>query len=176
MTRVATRKKEDYLLQIARHGTAAHVERFVCHYRKVQRIAERQRANTVHEKRCVSFYHDDNGALVIEARLPPETGAIALEALAAAGEAMHVRRRDWDAAGQTEATRENSAESFRDTTIETLNREHDLDIDAKTCVFPSHGARMNHAMAVESLLHRVGALQLDPATGHFAAHFPPARE
>jgi len=30
MTRVATRENEDYLLQIARHGTAAHVERLVC--------------------------------------------------------------------------------------------------------------------------------------------------
>ena len=34
MTRVATEKNEDYLLQIARHGTAAHVERLVRNYRK----------------------------------------------------------------------------------------------------------------------------------------------
>jgi len=70
----------------------------------------------------------------------------------------------------------NSAESFRNTDIETLNREHDLDIDAKTCVFPGNGARMNHALAVEALLHRDGALHLDPETGHYPAHFPPARE
>ena len=394
MTRVATPENEDYLLNIAHHGTAAHVERLVCNYRKVQRIAERQRANSVHEERCVTFHHDTDGALVIEARLPPETGAIVLEALAAAGEAMYVRRRDLDAAEQAEAARKNSAESslneglylppgpaeaiaddpdtpwwardtnenqshsarradalvlmaesllangagsrpggernnivvhvdaevladpdaagrselengpalagestrrlacdasvvhltedgdgmplnvgrktrsippaiyralrardrgcrfpgctarhfveghhvkhwahggetslenlvqichfhhrlvheggygvrvsgnqqfaftrpdghliepvpknsaesFRDTDIETLNREHGLDIDAKTCVFPGNGARMNHAMAVEALLHRDGALFLDPQTGHYPAHFPPARE
>jgi len=29
MTRVATEKNEEYLLQIARHGTAAHVERLL---------------------------------------------------------------------------------------------------------------------------------------------------
>ncbi len=69
-----------------------------------------------------------------------------------------------------------SAESFRDTDIETLNREQDLDIDANTCVFPRNGARMNHALAVEQLLHRDGALYLDPETGHYPAHFPPARE
>ncbi len=388
MTRVATVENETYLLNIARHGTASHVERLVCNYRKVQRIAERQRANTLHHERCVKFHHDTDGALVIETRLPPETGAIVLEALAAAAEAMYVRRREFDAARQAahensaesslreglylppgpaegvaedpdtpwwardtnekqsysarradalvlmaesllangaasrpagerntivvhidaevladpdaagrselengpqlagESTRrlacdasvvrivedgdgmpldvgrktrsippaihralrvrdrgcrfpgctarhfveghhvkhwahggetslqnlvqlchfhhrlvheggygvrvsgnqafaftrpdgrliedvpKNSAESFRDTDIETLNREHGLDIDATTCVFPGNGARMNHAMAVEELLHRDGALVLDPATGHYPAHFP----
>ena len=67
---------------------------------------------------------------------------------------------------------QNSAEFFRDTTIETLNREQGLDIDAGTCVFPGNGERMDVAMAVEALLHRDGALQLDPATGHYPAHFP----
>ncbi len=43
MTRVATRENEAYRLQIVCHGTAAHVERLVCNYRKVQRIAERRR-------------------------------------------------------------------------------------------------------------------------------------
>jgi hypothetical protein len=394
MTRVATPENEDYLLQIARHGTAAHVERLVCNYRKVQRIAERQRANTLHEERCVKFHHDTDGALVIEARLPPETGEIVLEALAAAGEAMYVRRRDLDAAGQIEAAQnnsaesslneglysppgpaeavaddpdtpwwardtnekqsysarradalvlmaesllangagsrpagernhivvhvdaevladphspgrselkggpslagestrrlacdasvvrltedgdgmplnvgrktrsippavhralrardrgcrfpgctarhfveghhvkhwarggetslanlvqlchfhhrlvheggygvrvcgnqqfeftrpdgrviedvpKNSAESFRDTNIETLNREHHLNIDADTCVSLWDGTRMNHALAVEVLLHRDGALYLDPETGHYPAHFPPVKQ
>ena len=61
---------------------------------------------------------------------------------------------------------------YRDTTIETLNREQGLDIDAKTCVSPGNGDRMDSAMAVEGLLHRGGALELDPATGHYPAHFP----
>ncbi len=370
------------------------MERLVCNYRKVQRIAECQRANTLHEQRWVKFHHDDEGALILEARLPPEAGAIVLEALAAAGEAMYVRRRELDAAGQTETVGKNSAESspneglylppgpaeavpddpdtpwgardanekqpysarradalvlmaesllangaasrpagerhhivvhvdaevladpdaagrselengpqlagestrrlacdasivrlvedadgmplnvgrktrsippamhralrardggcrfpgctarhfveghhvehwahggetslqnlvqlchfhhrlvheggygvrvsgnqafaftrpdgrliealpknsaelFGDTDIETLNREQGLDIDAETCVFPGNGARMDYAMAVEGLLHRDGALQLDPATGHYPAHFPPVQQ
>ena len=41
----------------------------------MQRIAERQRANTLHEERWVTFHHDDDGALVLEARLPPEPSA-----------------------------------------------------------------------------------------------------
>ena len=87
------------------------MERLVCNYRKVQRIAESQRANTLHEQRRVKFHHDDDGALVLEARLPPEAGAIVLEALAAAGEAMTVRRRELDATEQAEAAGNNSAES-----------------------------------------------------------------
>jgi hypothetical protein len=67
-----------------------------------------------------------------------------------------------------------SAELFRDSTIETLNREQGLDIDAGTCVFPGNGAPMDYAMAVEGLLQCDGALQLDPATGHYPAHFPRA--
>jgi len=78
--------------------------------------------------------------------------------------------------GRNDGEKENSAESFRDTDIETLNREQGLDIDAKTCVFPGTGARMHHAMAVQALLHRDGALILDPQSGHYPAHFPPARE
>jgi len=75
-----------------------------------------------------------------------------------------------------EAVPKNSAESFRDTDIETLNRENGLDIDARTCVFPGNGARMDHAMAVEELLHRDDALHLDPATGHYPAHFPSVQQ
>lgn len=69
-----------------------------------------------------------------------------------------------------------SAESFRVTDIETLNREHHLEIDAETCVSLWNGTRMDHAMAVEALLYYDGALQPDPETGNYPAHFPPPRE
>ena len=72
----------------------------------------------------------------------------------------------------SEALPKNSAELFDDTDIETLNREQGLDIDAGTCISPGNGARMDYAMTVEALLHRDGALQLVPATGHYPAHFP----
>jgi hypothetical protein len=94
MTRVATAENEGYLLQIARHGTASHVERLVSNYRRVQRSAERQRANGLHNARSVTFHHDQDGALVLEARLPPEMGEIVLEGLAAAAEAMYRRRQN----------------------------------------------------------------------------------
>ena len=72
--------------------------------------------------------------------------------------------------------RHDSAESSHNTDIESLNREHDLDIDAATCVSLWDGTAMDHAMAVDALLQRDGALQLDPDTGHYPAHFPPVQQ
>ena len=44
MTRVATPENEDYLLMVAHHGTATHVDRLVRAYRGVERREERERA------------------------------------------------------------------------------------------------------------------------------------
>ena len=54
MTRVATPENEDYLLMIARHGTAWHVETLVREYRSVRREEERARAEHQHEERRLS--------------------------------------------------------------------------------------------------------------------------
>lgn len=76
MTRVATRKNERYLLMIARHGTAHHVERAVRSYRKVKRIEALDQENTRHEQRELSWYVDDEGYWVLRGRFPPEQGAL----------------------------------------------------------------------------------------------------
>jgi hypothetical protein len=44
ITRVATPESQDYLLMIARHGTASHVEKLVRAYRHVERLQESARA------------------------------------------------------------------------------------------------------------------------------------
>jgi hypothetical protein len=103
MTRVATPENQDYLLQIARHGTANHVERLVRKYRRVQSNAENQRANALHDGRYLHFRHDEDGALIIEARLAPETGELVLKALGAAGEALYARRRVAETTNETES-------------------------------------------------------------------------
>ena len=76
MTRVATPKNEDYLLMIARHGTAVHVERLVRNYRKVERIEALDRENTHHAQRELHWYVDDEGYWVIRGRLTAEQGAL----------------------------------------------------------------------------------------------------
>ncbi len=81
MTRVATPANEDFLLNIARHGTAYHVETLVRKYRRVQMQLDVDRANAIHVRREVSYYWDEDGALVFHGRLPAEQGALILKAL-----------------------------------------------------------------------------------------------
>lgn len=76
MTRVATEKNEDYLLQIARHGTAAHVERLVRNYRKVKRIEALERDNERHAVRALDWYFDDDDCLMLKGRFTPEQGIV----------------------------------------------------------------------------------------------------
>jgi hypothetical protein len=81
MTRVATPGNEDYLLMIAAHGTASHVERLVRNYRKVKRSEALERDNQHHALRELSWFIDDDGSYVLKARLGPEQGARIVQAL-----------------------------------------------------------------------------------------------
>jgi hypothetical protein len=81
MTRVATPKNEDYLLMIARHGTAVHVERLVRNYRKVQRIEALEMDNTRHAQRELHWYVDDEGYWVLRGRLTSDQGALVQKVL-----------------------------------------------------------------------------------------------
>jgi len=76
MTRVATPENEEYLLQIARHGTASHVERLVRQYRKVKRIEALELENERHAVRQLDWYFDDDESLVLKGRFTPEQGLI----------------------------------------------------------------------------------------------------
>jgi hypothetical protein len=68
MTRVATAENEDYLLMIARYGTAAQLEKLVRLYRGVKRIEESEQACRQHEDRSLQYYYDEDGTLVIKAK------------------------------------------------------------------------------------------------------------
>ena len=81
MTRVATPENEDFLLNIARHGTAYHVETLVRKYRRVQMQRDVDTANAVRVTRELTYYWDEDGALVFHGRLPAEQGAVILKAL-----------------------------------------------------------------------------------------------
>jgi len=83
MTRVATPESEEYLLMIARHGTASHVEKLVRLYRKVERIEALEAENQRHELRELDWYVDDDGSYVLKARLTPEQGERVVKALEA---------------------------------------------------------------------------------------------
>jgi hypothetical protein len=88
MTRVATRRNEDVLLNVAFHGTAAHVETHVRLYRKVKRIEALEQGEVQHAKRRLSLYEDDDGTWVMSGRFTPEQGALISKALDAAQEQL----------------------------------------------------------------------------------------
>ena len=81
MTRVATEKNEDYLLQIARYGTAAHVERLVRNYRKVKRTEALELDNERHAVRELDWYFDDDECMVLKGRFTPELGVLVKKVL-----------------------------------------------------------------------------------------------
>ncbi len=81
MTRIADSSNEDYLMMIAKHGTAHHVEKLVSKYRNCLRLQENQSANKQHQNRSVSIRHEDDGSIVIHARLTPEQGTLIIKAL-----------------------------------------------------------------------------------------------
>jgi hypothetical protein len=76
MTRVATPNNEEYLLNIARHGTAVHVERLVRQYRMVKRLEALEQENTRHSQRELHCYVDGDGYWQIRGRLSAEQGAL----------------------------------------------------------------------------------------------------
>ena len=69
LTRVATEQTEATLLMIALHGTAQHVEAVVRGYRRARQAAELEREAVQHAGRALRWWHDEDGALVLQARL-----------------------------------------------------------------------------------------------------------
>jgi Domain of unknown function (DUF222)/HNH endonuclease len=87
VTRVATPDTEADLLEIALHATAAQLETIVRAYRGVLEV-ELGDSSEEHRRRFVRCEHDEDGALLIHARLPAEEGALVLKALEASREAL----------------------------------------------------------------------------------------
>ncbi|MGH8284377.1 MAG: DUF222 domain-containing protein, partial [Steroidobacteraceae bacterium] len=79
---------EEYLLSIALHGTASHVENVVRHYRRAKEAEELSREARQRAGRGLSWFFDDDGSLVLKARLPAEAGALLIKAFDAAMEAL----------------------------------------------------------------------------------------
>jgi len=83
MTRSATPENEAYLLDIARHGTAQHMEKLVRQYQRVERLNRKEQGQKQHAVRELSFYYDEAGMLVIKGRFAPEEGAMVVKAIEA---------------------------------------------------------------------------------------------
>ena len=88
LTRVATPANESALLAFAQSGTAAHVERLVRAWRRIDDATAAAEADARHLHRQLSTWTDDDGMVVIRGRLTPELGAVVQRALEAAADRL----------------------------------------------------------------------------------------
>jgi len=112
VTRIADQDNEKKLLELARYATAAQVEKLVSAYRGVECREERERAANQHAERELNYYHDDDGSLVIHARLPTEEGALVLQALNAAMDARRAEENNETKSEDVTAVTSEPSDSF----------------------------------------------------------------
>jgi uncharacterized protein DUF222/HNH endonuclease len=93
LVRVATPEIEEHLLMYARHGTGAQLETVCRGYRGLL-AQELETTNEAHRLRYLHYSHEDDGSLVINARIPAEEGALVLTALEAAREQLRGEAQD----------------------------------------------------------------------------------
>jgi hypothetical protein len=130
LTRVACAQTEEYFLNIALHGTAAHVEKLVRHYRRAQEAEELSREARQQATRKVTYFYDTDGSLILKGRLPAEIGALVVKAL--------------DAAVNDSAM---SVPAVRDVSAETSARQSAYGVVVQTSdERPSWGARRADAL------------------------------
>jgi len=84
LTRVASPATEKDLLNIALHGTAHHVEKTVRLFRRAMQAEELSREASQQANRTLSYYYEEDGSLVLQARVPALAGALVVKALQAA--------------------------------------------------------------------------------------------
>ena len=94
LTRVATPETEVRLLDFARCATAAHVERLVRAWRRVDRVDAAADERRRHASRHLETWGDEDGMLVVRGRLSPEVGAVVQRALEAAADRLYHESED----------------------------------------------------------------------------------
>jgi hypothetical protein len=81
LTRVATEQNEVELLEVAKAGTAAHVEKLVRAMRRATGPADCAEANRQHDQRYLQLILQDDGTLELRGKLTAELGAVVQKAL-----------------------------------------------------------------------------------------------
>jgi hypothetical protein len=112
LTRVATPETEERLLAVGKAGTAAHVERIVRGWRRVDRNAEAREAARQHASRALHVYQDEDGTFTIRGRLAPEVGALLVQALAAARDTLYQQARLNDPQGDPPTMAQQQADAL----------------------------------------------------------------
>ena len=90
LTRAATPDNESELLEFARAGSAATLERLVRGWKTLSRFDELEAERVRHRTRCFSVFPDEDRMYVVKGRLDPEVGAALMRAVEAASDALFV--------------------------------------------------------------------------------------
>ncbi|MBT8395821.1 MAG: HNH endonuclease, partial [Gemmatimonadetes bacterium] len=89
LTRVATPDNETTLLDFARAGSAANLERVVRGWKRLDRRSEITAEQIRYRSRRFSAYVDEDGMVMVRGRLDPEAGAVFMRAVEAATDALY---------------------------------------------------------------------------------------
>ena len=125
ITRVATAETEDRLLAFGKAGTVQHVERLVRGWRYVDRAAEQADIVARRRHRTLQVYQDADGMVVVRGLLPPEVGAVVIQALNAARDRLYATARVNDPEGDPPLHGQQQADALGLIAEAALN--HDLD-------------------------------------------------
>lgn len=106
LTRVEEVEREQDLLELASHATAAQLERLVRAYRGV--VAVERAAHDGHADRWLTWDYDDDGSVRLRGRLPAEEGALVIAALEAAREQARTEATTTRASAEAQASGEAS--------------------------------------------------------------------
>ncbi|MCP3674460.1 MAG: DUF222 domain-containing protein, partial [Gammaproteobacteria bacterium] len=110
MTRVAHNDNEEYLLMIAEHGTASHIEKLVGKFQKVETHQNKSQEEQHSEERKMVSYQDDDGMWHIHAKLPAEAGALVVKAIDAIMNEQKEQQQEQNVSAETSS--EETTEEF----------------------------------------------------------------
>jgi hypothetical protein len=88
LTRVATPENEAELLEFAKAGSTASLERLVRGWKTSERVDEQRAERLRHRARRFSVFPDNDGMYVVNGLVTPEVGALLMRAIDAAGDAL----------------------------------------------------------------------------------------
>jgi hypothetical protein len=144
LTRVACPSNEATLLAAARQATASHLETLVRQYRRTQEVAELTREARQFARRQLLHWFDEDGALVLRARLTAEAGALVLKALAAAMEEV-----PWESQSASVSSETATTDAQHGVSAETSTGSHEGGVSEETSASEANwSARRADALAL----------------------------
>ena len=66
---------------VAKHGTGNHIERLVSQVRRCEKLQNPDAAQEQYLARSVTYHYDDDGCVVIKAKMPADMGEVIVKAL-----------------------------------------------------------------------------------------------